>query len=89
MRANLQVNVDRGRARDCTSGNFHRTSVREKSSLFANRLSFSDLFDDISLMLKVRRLCVVVDSLISAANVCGCVISVWCCLNIVSSVFSA
>ena len=35
-----------------------------------NRLSFSELFDDISLMLNVRRLCVVVDSLISAAKVC-------------------
>ena len=45
--------------------------------LFANELSFSELFDDISLMLNVRRLCVAVDSLISAAKVCGCVISAW------------
>ena len=29
-------------------------------------------------MLNVRRLCVVVDSLISAAKVCDCVISAWC-----------
>ena len=36
------------------------------------------LFNDISLMLNVRRLCVVVDSLISAAKVCDCVISAWC-----------
>ena len=46
--------------------------------LSANRLSFSELFDDISLVLNVRRLCVVVDSLISAAKVCDCVISAWC-----------
>ena len=41
-------------------------------------LIFSELFDDTSLMLNVRRLCVVVDSLISAAKVCDCVISAWC-----------
>ena len=29
-------------------------------------------------MLNLRRLCVVVDSLISAAKVCDCVISAWC-----------
>ena len=46
--------------------------------LSANRLSFSELFDDISLVLNVRRLCVVVDSLISAAKVCDCAISAWC-----------
>ena len=46
--------------------------------LFANTLSFSELFDNISFMLNVRRLCAVVDSLISAANVCDCVISAWC-----------
>ena len=34
--------------------------------------------DDISLVLNVRRLCVVVDSLISAAKVWDCVISGWC-----------
>ena len=44
--------------------------------LFANRLSFSELFDDISLMLTVRRLCVVVDSLVSATKVWDCVICV-------------
>ena len=44
----------------------------------ANRLSSSELFDDISLMLDVRRLSVVVDSLISAAKVFDCVISAWC-----------
>ena len=46
--------------------------------VYGNRLSFSELFDDILLMLTVRRLCVVVDSLISAAKVCDCVISAWC-----------
>ena len=45
-------------------------------------MSFSELFDDISLMLNVRRLCVVVDSLISAANVCDCVISAWAQLEL-------
>ena len=58
-----------------TSENLNKTSEREKSG---NRLSFSELFDDISLMLNVRRLCMVVDSLISAAKVCDCVISAWC-----------
>ena len=64
---------------DSTSGNLNKTSVTEKSRrVFASRLSFSELFDDISLMLNVRRLCVVVDSLISTAKVCDCVISAWC-----------
>ena len=45
--------------------------------LFAIRLSFSELFDEIWLMLNVRSLCVVVDILISAAKVCDCVISAW------------
>ena len=36
------------------------------------------VFDDISLMLNVRRVCVVVDSLISASKVCDCMISIWC-----------
>ena len=40
-------------------------------------LSFAQLFDDISLVLNVRRLCVVVDSLINAAKVCDCVSSAW------------
>ena len=83
MRANLQVNFDPGqdwcenkakfirRARDSTSGNL--TSVREKS-----RGVCLELFDDISLMINVRRLCVVVDSLTRAAKVCDCVISAWC-----------
>ena len=31
--------------------------------------SFSELFDDISLVLKLRRLCVVVDSLVSVEKV--------------------
>ena len=44
-------------------------------------LSFSELFDDISLVLNIRRLCVVVDSLISAAKVCDYVISAWCTLT--------
>ena len=55
-----------------TSGNLNKTS------LSGNVLSFSELFDDISPMLNVRRLCVVVDSLNSAAKVCDCVISTWC-----------
>ena len=79
MKANLQVNVDL--SHDSTSENLHKTSVREKSrghGLLANRLRFSELFDDISLMLNVRRLCLVVDSLISAAQVCVCVTSAWC-----------
>ena len=37
--------------------------------LSANRLSFAELFDEISLVLNARRLCVVVDSLLSAAKV--------------------
>ena len=45
--------------------------------LSANRLSFSELFDDISLVLNVRRLCVVVDSRFSAAKVCDCVVFAW------------
>ena len=44
----------------------------------ANRLSFSELFDDISFVLNVRRLCVVVDCIISAAKVCDSVISAAC-----------
>ena len=39
-----------------------------------NRLSFSELFDDILLVFNVRRLCVVVDS---AVKVYNCVISKW------------
>ena len=62
---------------DSTSGNLKKTSVREKSR-GVYLLRFSELFDDISLMLKVRRSCEVVDSLISAAKVCDCVISAWC-----------
>ena len=62
-----------------TSGNLHKTSVRKvQRCLFTNRLRFSKLFDDISLMLNVRRLCGIVDSLISAGKVCDCVISAWC-----------
>ena len=52
---------------------FHSVTVQTE-----NRLSFSELFDDISLMLNVTRLCVFVDSLISATKVCDCVISAWC-----------
>ena len=59
-----------GRPCDSTSGNLNKTSVREKS-----RRVYLAIFDDISLMLNVRRLCVVVDSLISAAKVCDCVIA--------------
>ena len=46
--------------------------------LSAERLRFSELFDGISLVLNVRRLSMVVDSLISAAKVCDGVISAWC-----------
>ena len=46
--------------------------------LSANRVSFSELFDDISLVLNVRRLCVAVDSRISAAKVYDCVVFAWC-----------
>ena len=67
----------------------------------ANRLSFSQLFGDILLVLNVTRLCVVVDSLISATKVfegktqvCGRV-RLSCCTKIicpsnknVSSMFS-
>ena len=42
------------------------------------RLSFSELFDDISLALNVKILCVVVDSVFSAREVNNCVISGWC-----------
>ena len=50
----------------------------QRRCVFANRLSFSKLFDDILPMLNMRRLCVVVDSFISATKVCDCVISAWC-----------
>ena len=64
---------------DSTSGNLNETSVREKSrGVYLAIGCFSELFDDISLKLNMRRLCVVVDSLISAAKVCDCVISAWC-----------
>ena len=63
---------------DFTSGNLNKTNVREKSRGVYLAMSFSELFDDISLMLNVKRLCVVVDSLISAAKVCDCVSSAWC-----------
>ena len=71
----MQVTFDPGQAPDSTSRNLHKTSVRDKfrGVFFANRLSFIELFDDISLLLNVRILCVV-DSFISAAKVCNCVI---------------
>ena len=93
VRTKFQVNFDPGQdvvffwcenkakvIRNLELGNLDKTNVREKSRgrLSGNWLSFSELFDDISLMLKVRRLCVVVGSLISAAKVCDCVISAWC-----------
>ena len=63
-----------------TSGNLKKDECKRKVQrcLSGDRLSFSELFDDISLMLNVRRLCVGVDSLISTAKVCDCVISAWC-----------
>ena len=92
VRAKLLVNSDQGqdlfsgvktRLRwpcDSTSGNLNKTSVKRKVQrcLSGSRLSFSELFDDFSLMLNVRRLCVVVDCLISAVKVCDCVIFAWC-----------
>ena len=45
--------------------------------LFANRLSFSELFVHILPTLNVGRLCVAVDSLISAPRVCCHVSSAW------------
>ena len=65
---------------DRASGNLNKTSVREKSRSVYLPVGwvFFELFDDISLVLKVRRLCIVVDSRISAAKVCDCVISAWC-----------
>ncbi len=66
---------------DSTSGNLHKTSLREKSRgvyLPLGRLFF-ELFDDISLTLNMKRLCLVVDSLvISAAKVKDCVIFAQC-----------
>ena len=59
MRAKLQVNFDPGQdfrlPCDSTSGNLNKTSVREKSK-GANRLSFSELFDDISLHVKREKI---------------------------------
>ena len=93
MRAKLPVNSDPGqvslwcennakvicRPCDSTCGNLNKTSVRKvQRCLSGNRLSFSELFDDISLMLNVRRICLVVDNLINATKVCDCVISAWC-----------
>ena len=77
MRAKLQVNFDPGQ--DLKSVRTSDECKRKvQRCLSGNRLGFSELFDDISLMLNVRRLCVVVDSLISAAKVCDSVISAWC-----------
>ena len=44
----------------------HECKIKVQRCLFANRLSCSALFDGISLMLNVRRLCVVLESVISA-----------------------
>ena len=83
VRANLQVNLEPSQHKtdvvphDSSSGNLHKTSVREKSRgvyLSLNRLSFSEFIDDISLLLTVRRLCVIVAGLSSAAKSCDCVI---------------
>ena len=75
-RATLQVNLDPGQDLCCKR--------KVQRCLSANRLSFSELFDDISLVLNVRRLCVVVDCLISAAKVRDSVISAWCCRYVVA-----
>ena len=78
------MNFDPGqdcRPCDCTSRNLNKTSVREKrrcTVYLPIGWVFSELFDDISLVLNVRRLCVVVDSRNSAAKVCDSVISSWC-----------
>ena len=56
---------------DRKSGNLNKTSVREKfRGVYLPMGCFYEIFDDISLVLDVRRLCVAVDSLISAAKVC-------------------
>ena len=49
----------------------------KQTSLYL-RMNMCSLFLKISLMLNVRRLCVVVNNLISAAKVCDCLISLWC-----------
>ena len=54
-----------------TSGNLNKEDCKRKveRGLTANCLSFSELSDDISLVLDVRRLCVVEDSRISVISV--------------------
>ena len=57
---------------DCTSRNLNKTSIKGMfRGVYVPRAQ-------ISLMLNVKRLCVVVDSLISAAKVYDCMISGWC-----------
>ena len=51
-----------------------RVQDRIQRCLSANSLCFSELFNEISVVLNAQRLCVVVDSLISAGKVCDCVI---------------
>ena len=43
--------------------------------VICQKAEFFEVFDDISLLLNMKRLCVVVDSLISAAKVYDCAIS--------------
>ena len=92
MRAKLQLNFDPGQdwyelrvyaglptARlYIPELEYDECKIKAQRCVSANRLSFSELFDDLWLVLNVRGLCVVVDNLISAAKVCHCVISVWC-----------
>ena len=53
------------------AGLLFKISGRGRALIGRHRLSFYELFDDISLLLNVRRLCVVIDN---AAKVCDCVI---------------
>ena len=81
MKAKLQVNFGLGQGGPPTVRlyiqelEYDECKRKVQRCLSPNRLSFSELFDDMSLMLNVRRLCAGVDCLISAAKVCDCVIS--------------
>ena len=84
MRAKLQVNFEGDKTGVktrsmlvCRNEDVKESKRKVWRCLSANRLSFSELFDDISLVLNVRRLCVVVDSRFSAAKVCDCVVFAW------------
>ena len=60
-------------------GTYDECKRKVLRGLSANRLCFPEFSYDISLVLDVGRLiCVVVDSLVSAAKECNCAISSWC-----------